>query len=251
MVTRYSAVEGGQFVPAIPTQCTSWAESDGSACSIRIHSRRWRKTGPGYPLVVAECREHGVAFTLYPPGYVPYSRVAVAPVDAEGQLVREVEDVGSGREGLDDEDEGKTAGQLSWDTTIFRAARDAERRLAWPRRNTKDAMGSWRTQGRWLAIAAACLGLTSGDSDHWPLVGLLGVPGLVWREARAKYADARGYVVRGQAVMLALGALYAAGHRLLDMLLAAGFKAARWGEPQYWDPRARMLRGLVRLPRPP
>ena len=240
--------EGGEFVAQLPGKCAKSSEEGGSTCSIRVHDRRCRKTGPGYPLVVAKCTTHRVAFTLYPPGYVPYGRVAVAPVDSEGQLVPSVVgDVDAEGEGT----EGRIADQLAWNTTIFGAARDAERQRAWPRQRGKDGLGSWRTQGRWIAISAACLGLTSRDREHWPLVGLLGVPGLVWREARADYAGATGYVARGRAVVGPLEALCAVGCRLLDMLLASGFQAGRWGEPLRWDPRGKVLRCLVRLARPP
>jgi hypothetical protein len=113
------------------------------------------------------------------------------------------------------------------------------------------ATGSWRSQGRWIAIAAACLGLTTEDNGRWPLVGLVGVPALVLREASAAYASAKGYVGRGRAVTLVLDALALTGCRLLDLLLEAGFLANRWGQPRRWDPRAQRLRHLVCLARPP
>ena len=168
----------------------------------------------------------------------------MAPVDAEGQPVEEVGDA-EGQGG------GPASAQLAWDTTLFRAARDATQGLAWPRHGCGNGFGSWRTQGRWIAITAVCLGLTRGDSAGGPWVGLLGVPTLQWREARDSYTDAKGYVARGQAIMLPLEALSATGWRLLDLLLAAGFAARCWGEPRRWDPRAGVLRTVVHLARPP
>jgi hypothetical protein len=220
---------------------------DGTACSISVHHRRRRKTGPRHPVTVAKCATYQVSFTLYPPGYVPYGRVAIAPVDAEGQLVQEVGD----RETDGAEPKGRISFQLAWDVTAFRAARDAQQRVAWPRKPAMDAMGSWRSQGRWIAIAAACLGLTTEDDGRWPLVGLVGVPALVLREASAAYASAKGYVGRGRAVTLVLDALALTGCRLLDLLLEAGFLANCWGQPRRWDPRAQRLRHLVCLARPP
>jgi hypothetical protein len=67
-----------------------------------------------------------MVFTLYPPGYVPYGRVAMAPVDAEGQGLHEARDADSVKGGAD----GEMPCQLAWDTTIFRAARDGGRGLA-------------------------------------------------------------------------------------------------------------------------
>ena len=167
--------------------------------------------------------------------------VAMAPVDAEGQLVHEVED-------------GEVSGvepELAWDATIFRAARDAEQRLAWPREPSMGATGSWRSQGRWIAMAAALLGLTTDAIEQWPLVGLVGVPALVLREAKEAYASAKGYVARGRAVTVVLSALALTGCRLLDRLLEAGSRAKRWGQSRRWDPRTRRLCHLVGLPRPP
>jgi hypothetical protein len=168
------------------------------ACSIGVHHRRSRKTGPRHPLAVAKCTTHRVVFTLYPPGYVPHSRVAMAPVDGEGQQLHEARDADPAEGGADDE----MPRQLAWDTTMFRAARDGGRGSAWPRECSTKAFGSWRTQGRWIAITAAWLGLVGGDSDGWPLTGPLGVPALTLREACIAYTCAKGYVTRGRAVAL-------------------------------------------------
>lgn len=221
--------------------CIAAAEGDGKACSIGVHHRRSRKTGPGYPVAVARCRTHKVSFTVYPPGYVPYGRVAMAPVNAEGEPVQKGGDKAA--DGVESE--------LGWDATIFRAARDAEQGVAWPRKASMDAMGSWRSQGRWIAITAALLGLTSEVTERWPLVGLVGVPALVLREASAAYASAKGYVGRGRAVTLVLDALALTRFRLLDRLLEVGSKAKRWGQSRRWDPRAKRLCPLSGLPRAP
>lgn len=49
-----------------------------------MHHWRARKHGPGFPLAVARCRVHGRAFTLYPPAWVPYGRLAIAPAKLDG-----------------------------------------------------------------------------------------------------------------------------------------------------------------------
>lgn len=248
MVTSYLATEGVEFLAEIPSRCLMSTGEDGLHCRIAIHHLRSRKTGPCCRLVVANCRTHGVAFTLYPPGYVPYGRVAMAPVDTEGQELHEVSLVAAAPGGAGDD---KTPGQLAWDATIFRAARDGGQGLAWPRRGSSHSPGSWRTQGRWIAVTAACLGLTSRDPDCWPLVGPLGVPALLMREASTAYRCAKGYVARGSAVTLPLSALAATGRRLLDLLLCTGFTAGCWGEAWRWDSRAHSLHQVTRLARPP
>ena len=247
VVTPYVAKEGGEFLADVPSRCLASTEADGLTCFVSVHHRRSRKTGPCHPLAVARCRTHDEVFTLYPPGYVPYSRMAMAPIDAEGQVLHEIADVDSARGMADDE----IPRPIAWDTTIFRAARDGRDGLAWPRDGSTDAVGSWRTQGRWIAITAALLGLTSGDADHWPLTGLLGLPALTLRESSAAYASANGYVARGRAITLLLGALTGTGRRLLDLLLLAGCAAGRWGEALRWDPRAQVLRRIAQLARSP
>ena len=75
----------GVFRPlVIPACCLSGAPGQ---CSVRVRYIRERKTGPGFPLFMIWCAVHGVAHTLYPPGYVPYSRVAIAPVGPSGQVI--------------------------------------------------------------------------------------------------------------------------------------------------------------------
>lgn len=56
----------------------------GEACDLAKHHLRDRKTGPGFALRVLYCATHGRHFTVYPPGYVPYGRQAMAPVDERG-----------------------------------------------------------------------------------------------------------------------------------------------------------------------
>ncbi|MGE5785221.1 MAG: hypothetical protein ACM3ZE_11555 [Myxococcales bacterium] len=141
--------------------------------------------------------------------------------------------------------------QIAWNATIFRAARDGKDGFSWPREGSTDAFGSWRTQCRWIAIAAALLGLTDGNADHWPLAGPLGLPALTLRQSSVDYAGANGYVARGRAIALLLDALSGTGRRLLDLLLLAGCAAGRWGEALRWDPRAQVLRRVAQLARSP
>lgn len=247
VVTPYVAIEGGEFLADVPSRCLASTETDGLDCRIGVHHRRSRKMGPEHPVVVARCTTHQVVFTLYPPGYVPYGRVAMAPVDSEGQVLHETLDVDATEDAVEDE-HGR---QIAWNATFFLAARDGMDGLAWPRDGSTNAFGSWRTQGRWIAIAAALFGLTSGDADHWPLAGPLVLPALTLRESSAAYASAKGYVARGRAITLLLDALTGTGRRLLDLLLLAGCAAGRWGEALRWDPRAQVLRRIAQLARSP
>jgi hypothetical protein len=174
----------------------------------------------------------------------------MVPVDSEGQVLHEIVDINAAGDTAYATDKEIT-GHIAWDSTIFRAARDGRDGFSWPRDGSTDAFGSWRTQGRWIAITAALLGLTSGDTDQWPLTGPLGLPALRLREASVDYASAKGYVARGRAVTLLLDALTGTGRRLLDLLLLAGCAAGRWGEASRWDPRAQVLRRIAPLARSP
>ena len=79
---------------ALPERCL--LSLDGAVGTCRVSEAFWRDrlTGPRHPLLVVRCRTHGVAFTLYPPGYVPYGRVPVvcrvddgSDVDRTGSLL--------------------------------------------------------------------------------------------------------------------------------------------------------------------
>jgi len=250
IVTPYSVGDDGVFVPEMPLECL-WASAggDGSVCRIWLHHWRRRKTGPAFPLVVGECQTHKVAFTLYPPGHVPYGRVAIAPVDPAGRLLHEP----TGHDALEvagSVEDDSEAGSLAWGATLFRAPLDAAQGVPWPR-TTRSGVEAWRTQGRWIVLGATLLGLTSLVAEGSIAAGLLGVSALTQREAAAAYAVASGYRGRGQAIMLLLVELEQAGVLALDWLLVAGFVAGRWGPPRRWDSRSGRLRRIVLHARAP
>jgi hypothetical protein len=257
VVTPYTVHGDGEFVPAMPAQCIAASEGCDGPCRIWVRHWRPRKTGPRFPLVVAECRTHGVAFTLYPPGHVPYGRVAMAPVDPGGQLLRapeaadDTDDDGSLDVG-DDERGRHHAPPLTWGTTLFGAARDAADGLPWPRCDSIGA-GCWRTQGRWIVLGATILGLIGTPHEGGAVANpdLLGVSELSRRDAAAAYAAAPGYRSRGRALALPLVDLERVGPLLLDWLLVAGFVVGRWGLPLRRDPHSGRLRRLVPRARDP
>ena len=234
-VTPYWALEDGTFCPGMPDRCNQ-ATAEGTGCQLRVHHWRERKTGPQFPLLVVRCETHGVAFTLYPPGHVPYGRVAVAAVDVQGKPLHRADD---------------TTGvvQLAWEQSMFGAAQDAAKRVAWPRSGYDAAslQGSWRTQGRYILQASEVFGLTR--SEHPSLVGVLGVSALGQREAACAYRNAQGYEARGRAVCVVLDELELAQGDLLDMILRAGFAVGRWGRPRRWDEQFG-LRDVVRARSP-
>lgn len=238
IITPYFPDVMGMLRPVIPERCGKAAPDAPSPCELEVRHWRARKTGPQFALLVLKCCTHGVAFTLYPPGHVPYGRCAVVPVDPEGRPMRRVED-------------GSPAAGLAWDATIARAALDAARGEPWPRSkgDWTGAVGSWRTQGRYLGQLAEILGLVGAQDS--PLVGPLGVSALGHREATTAYLGATGYQERGRALCMIVEELASARCDLLEMILAAGWAAGRWGQVRRWDARAGQLRDVVPKARSP
>ncbi len=222
----------------MPDRCAGAQGADSPPCKLHVHHWRERKTGPQVPVLVVLCQTHGVAFTLYPPGHVPYGRVAVAPADLEGQPLRPA-------------DHSPSELVLAWEGTIAAAAQDAAEGKAWPRsgNDSTRAPGSWRTQGRHLGRLAGILGL-AGESQLLPQ-GPLGVPALSQREASSAYRDATGYRGRGRAMCLLIGEVTALRCDVLDVMLAAGFAAGCWGRPRRWDARTGRLHDVVPRARSP
>jgi hypothetical protein len=229
----YRADAHGELTPDGVQECPY---PDGRPCQIQLNHSRDRKTGPKHPLVVLECLTHGHAFTVYPPGHVPYGRKAVAPVAEDGSLLRRATD----------EDVESTSRPLSWEVTVFTAALDASQGHAWPREawpwtreagSVPAAEGLWATQLRWMRRCEALLGLAPEmtPSTREQLAWQLGVPCLVLIAASQSLAGSRGYRARGQVIEHVLRQL-PTRPRLVDDLVAAGYVAGLWGRPSRWDP---------------
>lgn len=213
MQSAYEVDAEGEVRVALPGRCPLGA--DGSECRVRVHDHRARKTGPRVALVVARCRTHARAFTVYPPGYVPYGRVAVVPVDLAGREVR----TPSGERGLFD--------------TLFEAAMDAAAGVRWPRSGAAEP-GTRRTQGRRLERASSLLGLALATSERRRerLAETLCVPLLTLHEAPRESWHAGGsWTDRGQQIARVLREV-----REPARLLLAGEVGGLWGRPSRWDP---------------
>jgi hypothetical protein len=192
---------------------------------IRSDHRRHRKTGPCFPLTVARCVIHGVAFTLYPPGFVPYSRGPIAPVSHDGAPILAEPPC------------------TAWTATLLAAALDAARGHPWRRAARGGTATWWSTQVRRIAWAIALLGLDPlPDDDRHRHALALGIDALALLEGARAIAATPGYRVRGRAVAEILDRI--AGPRLLGRLLRAGHLPGLWGPPFLWDRRSGTLRRL-------
>jgi hypothetical protein len=169
------------------------------------------------------CQAHGVGFTLYPFGHVPYGRRSIAPVAPDGTDLRE---------------EGEGVGAYSG--TVFAAAVDASRGGAWPRESDGLAEHCWPSMCRRLSTALPWLGLTPepGDKVEKEIVRKereeraadLDVDLLPLQEGARAIEVAPGYRSRGTAVVRVLVEL-PTGRPLLERLLRAGHAAGLFGEP--------------------
>lgn len=189
---------------------------------MRVNHWRARKTGPEHPLLVARCDVHQHAFTLYPPGHVPYGRRALAPVRPDG-----VEPAPPAR---------------CWAGTLFEAAAHGADGRPWVRAASGGSRWWWSTQGRLLDLA---LGLTGTHPElsqdlRYRIAEILSVPALVLLDRAQRIRARPGYRSRSQAVMVVLGR---AGRGLLRRLLRVGFLLGRWGRP--FEVVARTLRPLT------
>lgn len=223
-VTTPYCVKEAEFAAERPTRGPCW--DDTEPCRVGLDHRRQRKTGPPWGWVaVMRCVVHGRAFTVYPPGHVPYGQVPLVPIAPDGGPA------------ISTDDEAAVA-------TLFDAARDAARDepALWPREEAPGATRS--TQARRLERSAEILGLIEGvgpGADVAAAVTHLPCGGLV--ETTRELAAASGLMARGRQVARTFRELVKrAGRAVMDRLAVLGHLTGCWGEPYRWDPnRGRLL----------
>jgi hypothetical protein len=230
VVVPYALAPDGRWTAPVPTVCP-WRLPDAPSCRVRVDHRRDRKSGPCFALVVARCAVHDRAFTLYPPGHVPYGRVAIAPVAVDGAPLRS--------EAPDDIEPG-------WGATVFAAALDASRGEPWTRSSKEPSdPRRWRTQRRRLSLAAALVGIAAiAVPVRAQIAHALDVALLALADAAAQFGAAAGYRGRGDAVLHVLRELRVAPV-IGDQLLASGALAGCWGEPMRWEAESGRLRVIA------
>lgn len=231
VTTAYREDAAGELVPDLPVEGPC-REGSTSACRVCLHHWRKRETGSARWLAVGRCRQHGVAFTLYPPGHVPYGREALVRLAPDGGAVR-VEQGGDELEG-----------------TLAAAARDASQGKRWPPIGARSGDGGVRsTQGRRLRW----LGTLTGVSPQMSARGReaaarsLGLPATLLCEHSAAIASRVRERWRrwGEAIRSVLEELWRAELDPLARLLATGYEAGLWGRPYVWQGSQRGLRSLV------
>lgn len=147
VVVAYGADDDGCMVPVKPEQCLlKLACKVEGECKIGEAGWRERKTGPCHPLQIVRCRAHGLGFTLYPEGHVPYGRapVLLTPDECEPDESEDVREADEHRE----------------PATMVGAAIAASVGEFWERELIEDEPGPvLRTQQRWIKWLGLVVGL--------------------------------------------------------------------------------------------
>lgn len=196
--------------------------SQGGICAVSKDGFRERVTGPGFRLQVMSCDPHG-HFTVYPPGFVPFGRTAVAPVGFSGE-------VHAG--------DPHAAPAIKWRRSIFEAPVALAAGPAWQR----DLGRTDRLQRRHSESAARILGL-SPDIESIAVErirGVLDLTGIAHEKARRDFAGARSNARRA-ALLLPLPAAVVLDSGVGARILSAGFLAGLWGRPVLFDARTATL----------
>lgn len=172
-----------------------------------IHEWRERTCGPGYPLMVVECKTHGMHYTVYPPGWVPYGREPVVPESSEPK-------------------------PGAWLGTWFEAGVST----GWARQYEWTGKTCWHTYRRRLVRCGEVLGLSGDIRIGEAIAALLEVPLHVHAEAQREFL--RGTVAGQQAGIAAMLAAHSASVRTWRQVVRAGHAAGLWGRPWFWNGRA-------------
>ena len=171
------------------------------------------------------CKEHNRGFTLYPPGYYPYSRQTLAPVSPDGSLL--VEQEGSHR--------------LSG--TLFDAPLDAAAGNVWSQESTQNSLTPRRTtQNRHLGRIARMFGIgPNGEARQREEVSqILMVPGQLLHDCSAALSDAFTLKVKGRIISRILNQIPMVA-TLFERLAEIGAGSGLWPPPLFCSPRVHGL----------
>lgn len=199
IISSYRLEASGVWTTEVPRSAPC-----GPGCRVRYHDYRERVTGPRHPLLVVRCVVHEARFTVYPPGFTPYSRQRLVPREER------------------------------WDSTQFEAALDATEGERWS--DVGDRGGWWSTQWRHLLLLGALLGLVGDGRVGEKAAQALGVDLHLYVEAREAFALG-GFRRRRGAIVEVLEAVRRAGGDVLRRLLRAGMVTGQLGRSFWSDAR--------------
>ena len=226
----YDPDERGDLQCRLPMECPR--AEPGSACRVRVHHFRERSTGPCFALVVAVCRTHGPpAFTVYPPGHVPYGRAPVAPARMDGMGVLQ----------------RGAAGAPAWEQTLLNAAHAAARGERWDRlgemqSGMRDAPAHSRTMRRRLDLAGNLFGVHPDlpFRTREAVADRLDVPVVVLEDARDRWVATRSWTVQAKEILKAVAAV-PVRRSMPEKVIEAGAQVGLWPSAFLWRPDRRLL----------
>ena len=138
---------------------------DGKKCHVVIKYSRDRSTGPEFPLMVVHCETHGVHFTIYPPGYCPYSRTKLYPYNTA-------------------EESQESTREKSSESSLFDSAMSS----IWRKNYEYTGDTCWKTHRQRLNKAGQLLGLTGSESLGERISALLSIPLHIYKNQRKLFA---------------------------------------------------------------
>jgi hypothetical protein len=220
----------GSLEPIVPERGP--CEEPGP-CRVSVHHRRRRKTGISWGWVaVARCANHALAFTLYPPGHVPYGRAAWVGLGPDGSEL----------------ERGRGAERVAPSESFFAAVGDAARGERWERDSPAGLDDCVRsTQYRRVDRAAVLVGLGRGrlpDAEVVAAVTGLAAGDLV--ETGGVLLATRDLVGWAGAIGEVLARLARhCGRARMDRCAVLGHLAGWWGVPWRWLPQVGRLLDLA------
>ena len=184
-----------------------------------------RKTGPSFSLFVVVCKAHNIGFTLYPPGYYPYSRHILAPVSADGSLLVE------------------QTNQHRFSGTLFDAPLDAAAGNIWCQESTEDSLTPrLTTQNRHLGRIARLFGIgaDSEPQQREEVAQILMLPGQLLHDCSAALPAATAIKIKGTIISRILDSIpfFAT---IFARLVELGAGAGLWPPPLFCNRRDHML----------
>lgn len=221
MISPYT-IDPQEGFPAsvLPIVCPLHSTDDRD-CRIKNSHRRFRKTGPNFSLFVVVCKEHNIGFTLYPPGYYPYSRHTLAPVSHDASLL------------VEQTDKHRFSG------TLFDAPLDAAAGNVWWQESTEHSLlPRSTTQNRHLGRIARLFGIGAGGEarQREEVSQILMVPGQLLHDCSASLSDASAIKIKGRIIKRILDQIpfFAT---IFERLAEVGAGAGLWPPPLFCSPR--------------
>lgn len=175
-------------------------------CQIWSKGFRERKCGPGFRLSLFRCQTHGISFTVYPIGWVPYSRSSYAP-------------------NINDENSSLYSSDCAVSGTVWpEVALFSKQDFRWTLKTQK------RQIFRWSSLFS--IDLQHNDSERWQAASTLQCPTQVLIDGANQVRAGPTFSGRARAILDVLNK-----NKNIDVhhILRRGFEGRTWGCPIYYD----------------